>query len=339
MNETSAAADALIPVAIGEDYAEIRDGVRKVCAEFPAEYWREADEKSEYPHAFVDTMTRAGFLGALIPEEYGGSGLPLRAASVILEEIHYSGCSAAACHAQMYIMGTVLRHGSEAQKRQYLPGIASGELRLQAFGVSEPTSGTDTTQLRTRAASQLGSDWVWPYWLRRQTDPASAAFVPRGHLPFLANVTSRNWTMIGNLGSAREAVVDPRGLVSPWHDSWSLDWWVRSDERWHHPSREAGVRQDRPGESLADRRVDLDRSGPQGEDGRHGSSPFPQSFFPLLASTSASAPTIRVCFPSLKHLHPLHGDCGASHQLLCSLRTKINSYSRFPKTRSSVPNP
>ncbi len=102
---------------------------------------------------------------------------------------------------------------------------------------------TAVRALRTRAASQLGSDWVWPYWLRRQTDPASAAFVPRGHLPFLANVTSRNWTMIGNLGSAREAVVDPRGLVSPWHDSWSLDWWVGAEDRWHVPAQEASIRQ------------------------------------------------------------------------------------------------
>ena len=159
MRDDSNNGEDLTQLAIGEDYADIRDGVRKVCAEFPAEYWREADEKSEYPHAFVDTMTKAGFLGALIPEEYGGSGLPLRAASVILEEIHYSGCSAAACHAQMYTMGTVLRHGSEAQKRQYLPGIAAGDLRLQAFGVSEPTSGTDTTQLRTRAVRE-GDEYV-----------------------------------------------------------------------------------------------------------------------------------------------------------------------------------
>ena len=146
--------DSLTQMALGEDYAEIRDGVRKVCADYPLVYWREKDEISEYPHEFVDAMTKAGYLGALIPEEYGGAGLPIRAGSVILEEIHASGCSAAACHAQMYIMGTVLRHGSQAQKRTYLPGIASGEIRLQAFGVSEPTSGTDTTQLKTRAVRQ-----------------------------------------------------------------------------------------------------------------------------------------------------------------------------------------
>ena len=109
--------DSLTQMALGEDYAEIRDGVRKVCADYPLVYWREKDEISEYPHEFVDAMTKAGYLGALIPEEYGGAGLPIRAGSVILEEIHASGCSAAACHAQMYIMGTVLRHGSEAQKR------------------------------------------------------------------------------------------------------------------------------------------------------------------------------------------------------------------------------
>jgi len=148
------AGDGLTYMALGEDYADIRDGVRKVCADYPGEYWREKDEKSEYPHEFVNAMTEAGYLGALIPEEYGGAGLPLRAASVILEEIHASGCSAAACHAQMYTMGTVLRHGSDEQKRKYLPGIATGELRLQAFGVSEPTSGTDTTSLKTRAERQ-----------------------------------------------------------------------------------------------------------------------------------------------------------------------------------------
>ncbi|MDE0944424.1 MAG: acyl-CoA/acyl-ACP dehydrogenase [Alphaproteobacteria bacterium] len=139
---------------MGRDHGDIRDGMRKVCEGFPQEYWRAQDEISEYPHAFVDAMTEAGYLGALIPEEYGGAGLPIRAGSVILEEIHAAGCSAAACHAQMYIMGTLLRHGSEAQKRKYLPGIASGDIRLQAFGVSEPTSGTDTTSLKTRAVRQ-----------------------------------------------------------------------------------------------------------------------------------------------------------------------------------------
>ena len=144
----------LTQMTLGEDYPEIRDGVRKVCADFPLEYWHDKDEVAEYPHEFVNAMTESGYLGALIPEEYGGAGLPIRAGSVILEEIHAAGCSAAACHAQMYIMGTLLRHGSEAQKRKYLPGIANGEIRLQAFGVTEPTTGTDTTQLKTRAVRQ-----------------------------------------------------------------------------------------------------------------------------------------------------------------------------------------
>ncbi len=144
-------ADSVTVVPVDEDYADIRDSVRRICEGFPGEYWREKDEKSEYPEEFVQALTQSGYLGALIPEEYGGSGLPIRAGSVILEEIHANGCNAGACHAQMYIMGTLLRHGSDAQKRKYLPGIASGEIRLQAFGVSEPTTGTDTTQLKTRA--------------------------------------------------------------------------------------------------------------------------------------------------------------------------------------------
>ena len=140
-----------VSVSLGEDYSDIRESVRRICAGFPGEYWRLLEEKLEYPTEFVKALTDAGYLGALIPEEYGGAGLPLRAASVILEEIHASGCNAGACHAQMYIMGTLLRHGSEEQKKRYLPKLASGELRLQAFGVTEPTSGTDTTQLKTRA--------------------------------------------------------------------------------------------------------------------------------------------------------------------------------------------
>jgi len=140
-----------VSVSLGEDYSDIRESVRRICAGFPGEYWRRLEEKLEYPTEFVKALTDAGYLGALIPEEYGGAGLPLRAASVILEEIHASGCNAGACHAQMYIMGTLLRHGSEEQKKRYLPKIARGELRLQAFGVTEPTSGTDTTQLKTRA--------------------------------------------------------------------------------------------------------------------------------------------------------------------------------------------
>lgn len=136
---------------LGEDYPEIRESVRRVCADFPNEYWSAKDEKEEYPEEFIQALTDAGFLAALIPEEYGGTGMPLRAAAVIMEEVCAAGCHAAAGHAQMYIMGTVLRHGSEEQKRKYLPEIATGKLRLQAFGVTEPTTGSDTTQIKTRA--------------------------------------------------------------------------------------------------------------------------------------------------------------------------------------------
>jgi len=142
---------AEVQIALGEDYPEIRESIRKICAGFPGAYWRDLEERIAYPTEFVNALTEAGYLAALIPEAYGGAGLPLRAAAVILEEIHASGCNAGACHAQMYIMGTLLRHGSPAQKSQYLPQIASGALRLQAFGVTEPTSGTDTTKLKTRA--------------------------------------------------------------------------------------------------------------------------------------------------------------------------------------------
>ncbi|HJS87785.1 MAG TPA: acyl-CoA dehydrogenase family protein [Acetobacteraceae bacterium] len=141
----------LTTVAIGEDYPELRHSVRRICERYPGGYWRKLEDEQAYPKAFVDELTAAGFLGALIPEAYGGSGLPLRAAAVILEEINASGCVASQGHAQMYIMGTLLRHGSEAQKRAYLPEIAAGRLRLQAFGVTEPTTGSDTTKLKTRA--------------------------------------------------------------------------------------------------------------------------------------------------------------------------------------------
>jgi acyl-CoA dehydrogenase len=132
-------------------HAQLRGAIRELCARFPDAYWRELDVRREYPHAFVTALTEAGYLAALIPEEYGGSGLTVADASVILEEINRAGGNAAACHAQMYIMGTLLRHGSPEQKRAYLPKIAAGELRLQAFGVSEPTTGSDTTQLQTTA--------------------------------------------------------------------------------------------------------------------------------------------------------------------------------------------
>ena len=143
-----------VHVPLGEDFPEIRASVRRICANFPGAYWRDLEAREAYPAEFVKALTGAGYLAALIPEEYGGAGLPLRAAAVILEEIHASGCNAGACHAQMYIMGTLLRHGSAEQKARYLPRIARGELRLQAFGVTEPTTGTDTTKLKTRAVRE-----------------------------------------------------------------------------------------------------------------------------------------------------------------------------------------
>lgn len=133
------------------DYTAIREEVAKLCAGYPGEYWRAKDKVREYPSEFVAALGEAGYLAALIPEEYGGAGLPLSAAAAILEEIQKQGCNGGAVHAQMYIMGTVLRHGSEEQKQRYLPKIATGELRLQAFGVTEPTSGTDTLSLKTVA--------------------------------------------------------------------------------------------------------------------------------------------------------------------------------------------
>lgn len=143
-----------LTLALGDDYPEIRAEVAKICAGYPGAYWRELEEAQAYPEAFVRGLTESGYLGALIPESFGGAGLPLRAGAVILETIHREGCNAGACHAQMYIMGTLLRHGSEAQKQRYLPDIAAGKLRLQAFGVTEPTSGSDTPALKTRAVKQ-----------------------------------------------------------------------------------------------------------------------------------------------------------------------------------------
>src|SRR5436190_12742959 len=137
------------------ELTEIRTAVRELCSDFPGEYWR-ALEPDRYPDEFVTVLTQNGWLGALIPEEYGGAGLGLTAASVILEEINAAGCNAGACHAQMYAMGTLLRHGSDEQKQRYLPRIASGELRLQAFGVTEPGAGSDTTSLQTTAAREDG---------------------------------------------------------------------------------------------------------------------------------------------------------------------------------------
>ena len=141
MNEVDAASD----------HADIRDAVRALCSGFGDDYWGELDRRAAYPGDFVDALTEAGFLAALIPEAYGGSGLPMAAAAAIMEEIQLSGCNGAACHAQMYIMGVLLRHGSDEQKSRYLPKITTGELRLQAFGVTEPESGTDTASIRTTA--------------------------------------------------------------------------------------------------------------------------------------------------------------------------------------------
>jgi acyl-CoA dehydrogenase len=134
-----------------QDYSAIREEVAKLCAQYPGEYWRAKDKDRAYPTEFVTALGKAGYLAALIPEEYGGAGLPISAAAAILEEIQRQGCNGGACHAQMYIMGTLLRHGSEEQKQRYLPKIATGELRLQAFGVTEPSSGTDTLSLKTTA--------------------------------------------------------------------------------------------------------------------------------------------------------------------------------------------
>ena len=137
-----------------ESFGELRSAIRQLCQRFPDEYWRGLDQKREYPEAFVQALTEAGWLAALIPDDYGGSGLGVTEASVILEEINRCGGNAGACHAQMYIMGTLLRHGSDEQKRKYLPPIAEGELRLQAFGVTEPGTGSDTTKLKTTAVRQ-----------------------------------------------------------------------------------------------------------------------------------------------------------------------------------------
>jgi len=147
-------------VTEGAELAPIREAVRALCADFPGEYWRALDRERAYPEQFVAALTKAGFLAALIPEEYGGSGLTMNAAAAIMEEIQASGCNGAACHAQMYTMGTVLRHGSAEQKQRYLPGIARGELRLQAFGITEPTSGTDTLGLRTTAVRDGNDSYV-----------------------------------------------------------------------------------------------------------------------------------------------------------------------------------
>jgi acyl-CoA dehydrogenase len=142
-----------------ESYDQIREAVKRLCADFPGEYWQKQDNESRYPAEFVQALVDTGYLSVLVPEAYGGAGLDLKAACIILETIHENGCNGAACHAQMYTMGTLLRHGSEAQKQAWLPGIAEGTLRLQAFGVTEPGSGTDTTRITTTAVRD-GDDYI-----------------------------------------------------------------------------------------------------------------------------------------------------------------------------------
>ncbi len=157
---TASTTDSPIALPLEPQWTDIREGVGKICEGFPNAYWMKLDHEAGYPQEFVTALTEAGYLGALIPEEYGGSGLPLSAACAVLETIHATGCNAGACHAQMYTMGTVLKHGNPAQKQKYLPGIASGALRLQAFGVTEPTTGSDTTQLKTRAVKKGNDRYV-----------------------------------------------------------------------------------------------------------------------------------------------------------------------------------
>jgi acyl-CoA dehydrogenase len=146
-----------VTVVTADQHQDLRDAVRQLCARYPGEYWRELDARQGYPEEFVAALTKAGWLAVLIPPEYGGSGLGIREASVVLEEVNRSGGNSAVCHAQMYIMGTLLRHGSEEQKRRYLPDIASGGLRLQAFGVTEPNSGSETTNIQTSAVREAGA--------------------------------------------------------------------------------------------------------------------------------------------------------------------------------------
>ena len=141
------------------DWNDIKRGIEAVCNKFPDSYWQNLDNSRSYPTEFVDTLTKSGYLNVLIPEKYGSAGLPLRAASVILEEIHRCGANGAACHAQMYIMGSLLKHGSEELKQKYLPDIANGKIRLQAFGVTEPSSGSDTLSIKT-SGKKSGSKFV-----------------------------------------------------------------------------------------------------------------------------------------------------------------------------------
>src|SRR5215208_4475349 len=160
MNIESPLNGEAVSFELGDDYPELREAVRKICAKYPGPYWRDPAERSASPSAMVADLTAAGYLAALMPQQYGGAGLPIRAAAAILEEINIAGCTATQCHAQMYIMGTLLRHGNQEQKQRYLPGIARGELRLQAFGVTEPTTGSDTTKLKTRAVKKGNDRYV-----------------------------------------------------------------------------------------------------------------------------------------------------------------------------------
>jgi acyl-CoA dehydrogenase len=145
-----------MPKTLTEDQLAIRDAVRELCRDYPDAYWREVDKAERYPKEFIDALTKSGYLAALIPEDYGGAGLGITDASIILEEMNRAGCNSGACHAQMYIMGTLLRHGNDSQKKQYLPAIASGELRMQAFAVTEPNAGSETTRIETRAEKKGG---------------------------------------------------------------------------------------------------------------------------------------------------------------------------------------
>ncbi|MES2114156.1 MAG: acyl-CoA dehydrogenase family protein [Pseudomonadota bacterium] len=198
-------------MTIQNDFQDIRDAVRDLCAEFPAEYFRKVDEQRGYPEKFVDALTRAGWLAALIPQEYGGSGLGLTEASVIMEEINRSGGNSGACHGQMYNMGTLLRHGSEAQKRLYLPKIASGELRLQSMAVTEPTTGTDTTKIKTTAVKK-GDRYVingQKVWISRVQH--SDLMILLARTTPLAEVTRKSEGMSIFVVDLREAI--GKGLV------------------------------------------------------------------------------------------------------------------------------
>ena len=188
-----------------ELHADLRTAVRELCSRFPDSYWRELDARDAYPEEFVKTLTEAGYLAALIPEELGGSGLGMAEASIILEEVNHSGGNSAACHAQLYIMGTLLRHGSEAQRQHYLPKIASGELRLQAFAVTEPTTGTDTTQMKTMAVRR-GDRYVvngQKVWISRVEHSDPMLLVARTTPPGEGEKRSEGRSVVlGELGEA-----------------------------------------------------------------------------------------------------------------------------------------